>query len=248
MAAPDHDAVLGIIAQKSAAALDLPAGQTALVVVDMQQAFVQSDGRFPALMSMLAPDAAGPYRQRIAAEVVPNTVRLIGAFRSAGQPIAYTGVGTRTGDGNDLAGWLQAFDGIASQMIGKPVWPSVDEADWGMDDSVAARDGEIIVEKTTADPFISTELAELLRARGVTTVVVCGLTTDVCVAATARGAADRDFVTIVAEDACTTLSEQLHRASLEIIGLAFGRTASTANIVSAVQQVAHTSPMLVPNK
>jgi nicotinamidase-related amidase len=248
MSAPDHDAVLGIIAQKGSAPLDLPEGRTALIVVDLQQAFVQPDGRFPSLMSVLAPGAIDQYRSSIATEVVPNAKRLIETFRRVGLPIAFTGAGTRTGDGRDLAGWLRGFDDVAKQVIGKPVWPAVNESDWAMDSSVANGPGDIIVQKTTADPFISTDLADQLRARGVTTVVVCGLTTDVCVAATARGAADRDFNTIVAEDACATLSEQLHRASLEIIGLAFGRLAKTGEIVGKLEEQVQVPPMLVPNQ
>ena len=248
MAASDHDAVLGIIAQKSNAPLDLPAGATALIVVDLQRAFVQPDGRFPKLMSILAPGAIDQYRERIRTSVVPNAQRLIESFRALGLPIAFTGAGTRTGDGKDLAGWLRGFDEVSRQVLGAPVWPGVDEVDWGMDPSVANRAGEIVVEKTTADPFISTDLADQLRARGVTTVVVCGLTTDVCVAATARGAADRDFNTVVVEDACATLSEQLHQASLDIIGLAFGRLATTAEIVATLASQAEVPPMLVPNQ
>lgn len=236
MAQTDHDAVLGIIAQKSSAPLALPEGETALLVVDLQRAFVHPDGRFPKLMNVLAPGAVEQYRTRVAREVVPNASRLIAAFRDAGLAIAFTGAGTRTGDGSDLAGWLRNFDEISRQAVGAPVWPAVGEPDWGMDSSVAPRDDDIVVAKTTADPFISTDLAEQLRARGVTTVVVCGLTTDVCVAATARGAADRDFQTIVAEDACATLSEQLHRASLEVIGLAFGRLAATDDVVTVIQE------------
>ncbi len=232
MAASDHEAVLGVIAQKASTPIELPGAATALIVVDMQRAFVQPDGRFPKLMSVLAPGAIDQYREGIRTSVVPNAQRLIAAFRAAGLPIAFTGAGTRTGDGKDLAGWLRGFDDVSRQVIGSPVWPSVEDFDWGMDASVAEREGEMVVEKTTADPFISTDLAERLRTRGVTTVVVCGLTTDVCVAATARGAADRDFSTIVAEDACATLSEQLHRASLDIIGLAFGRVATTDEIVA----------------
>jgi biuret amidohydrolase len=242
MSAPDHDAVLGIIAQKSGAPLDLPAGSTALIVVDLQRAFVEPNGRFPQLMSVLAPVAVEQYRERIATEVVPNARLLIAAFRNAGLSVAFTGAGTRTGDGKDLAGWLRGFDDVSRQVIGTPVWPSVDDNDWAMDSAVAEQAGEIVVQKTTADPFISTDLADQLRARGVSTVVVCGLTTDVCVAATARGAADRDFATIVAEDACTTLSEQLHRASLDVIGLAFGRIAKTKDIVEQLREQAQVPP------
>ena len=234
MANPDHDAVSRLIAQKSAAPLNLPSGQTALIVVDLQQAFVQPDGRFPELMGLLVPEAVDEYRRRIAEEVVPNARRLIATFHDAQLPIAFTGAGTLSGDGSDLAGWLRAFDDVARQVIGKPVWPSVRDPDWGMDRSIAEKIDGIIVEKTTADPFISTDLEVRLRGLDVNTVVVCGLTTDVCVASTARGAADRNFETVVVEDACTTLSAQLHHASLDIIGLAFGRIASTAQIVETV--------------
>ena len=234
MADSDHDAVSRLVAQKSATPLNLPPGETALIVVDLQRAFVQPDGRFPDLMSVLAPGAIGEYRSRVAGNVVPNARLLIAAFRDARLPIAYTGAGTRSGDGSDLAGWLRAFDDVARQVIGKPVWPCVRDPDWEMDPSVADEVDGIIVEKTTADPFISTDLEARLRGLNVSTVVVCGLTTDVCVASTARGAADRDFETIVVEDACTTLSQQLHRASLDIIGLAFGRIASTAQVIDTV--------------
>jgi nicotinamidase-related amidase len=238
MANPDHNAISRLIAQKSSAALSLPPAGTALIVVDLQRAFVQPDGRFPELMSVLAPEAIDGYRSRIADEVVPNARRLIAAFNEAQLPIAYTGAGTRSGDGSDLTGWLRAFDDIARQVIGKPVWPSVRDPDWEMDPSIANKIDGIVVQKTTADPFISTDLEARLRRLGVNTVVVCGLTTDVCVASTARGAADRNLKTIVVEDACTTLSELLHRASLDIIGLAFGRIASTEQIVETVRRVA----------
>jgi ureidoacrylate peracid hydrolase len=241
MAQPDHEAVRALIERKAAAPLALGV-ETALIVVDMQQAFVDHDGRFPKLMSVLVPEAVDAYRERIARDVVPNAKRLIAAFRAAGLPVAFTGAGTRTGDGTDLAGWLRGFDEVARQAIGTPVWPSVDEPDWRMDSSVAERPGEIVVQKTTADPFISTDLGDQLRVRGVRNVVVCGLTTDVCVAATARGAADRDFETLVVADACTTLSEQLHRASLEVIGLAFGRVATTEEVVAVIGQE---QPLLV---
>jgi biuret amidohydrolase len=245
MAASDHDAVLDLIVQKGSAPLDLPEGGTALIVVDLQRAFVQPDGRFPQLMSVLAPGAIDQYRDRVAAQVIPNAKRLIAAFRRAGRPVVFTGAGTRTGDGSDLAGWLRGFDQLSREVIGTPVWPGVKDADWAMDASVADLEGEIVVQKTTADPFISTDLAEQLRSRGVTTVVVCGLTTDVCVAATARGAADRDFQTVVAEDACATLSDQLHRASLDVIGLAFGRVARAEEIVGKLEDQARASAMSV---
>jgi isochorismate hydrolase len=56
---------------------------------------------------------------------------------------------------------------------------------------------------------------------------------------------DRDFQAVVAEDACATLSDQLHRASLDVIGLAFGRVARTEEIVGKLEDQARASAMSV---
>jgi nicotinamidase-related amidase len=235
MADSDHEAVLDIVAMKAAAPLELPAAAIALLVIDMQRYFVEADGRFATLADALSSGASDNYRQRVAEQVLPNVVRLVAAFREGGLPVFFTGTGTRTGDGEDLAGWLRAFDQVSRAALGAPVWPKTDDADWQIDAALAPQPGEPVLQKTTADPFVSTDLDERLRSRGIRAVVVCGLTSDVCVAATARGAADRDYQAVVVEDACTTLSEQLHRASLDIIGLAFGRIARTEDIVKRIR-------------
>lgn len=61
-----------------------------------------------------------------------------------------------------------------------------------------------------------------LRNLGIEAVVVTGVSSGVCVSTTAREAADRNFSTIVVSDVCTTLSEQMHHASLETFHIAFG--------------------------
>ena len=64
------------------------------------------------------------------------------------------------------------------------------------------------------------------------------LTTDVCVASAARGCADRGYRTVIAADACTTLSPYMHQASLDIFQLAFGGVKSAAEIVNSLPQAA----------
>jgi nicotinamidase-related amidase len=65
---------------------------------------------------------------------------------------------------------------------------------------------------------------------GVHSVVVCGLTTAVCVSQTARELADLGFQVIVAEDGCTELSDESHRAALFTFALTFGRVRPTRQI------------------
>ena len=66
---------------------------------------------------------------------------------------------------------------------------------------------------------------------GINSRVVCGLTTAVCVTQTAREAADRGFRVIVAEDACTEMSEDMHRAALFTFSYVFGRVRRTEEVV-----------------
>jgi nicotinamidase-related amidase len=66
---------------------------------------------------------------------------------------------------------------------------------------------------------------------GVNSVAVCGLTTAVCVTQTAREMADRGFRVIIAEDACTEMSEEMHQAALLAFSYVFGRVRRTSEVV-----------------
>jgi nicotinamidase-related amidase len=159
---------------------------------------------------------------------------LLAVFRACGAPIFFTGTGTQFSGGGDLCGWLREFDKLGVRLLGRRVWPGrLDEA-WQIDDSVAPEPGEMVVNKTASDPLGCTGIDQSLRNLGVEAVVVAGLTTDVCVSSTARACADRGYRTIIAEDACTTLSARLHDASLDIFRLAFGQVKTTDEIVAAL--------------
>lgn len=85
--------------------------------------------------------------------------------------------------------------------------------------------GEAVYDKSTNSAFIGTTLEEDLRARGIRTLVLAGLTTDHCVSSTARMAADLGFAVVVVSDACATherrapdggvvSAEDMHRTAL----------------------------------
>ena len=232
----DHEKVLEIIRLKDQAPMEVDPQKTALLIIDVQRYFVSPDYPFMQLLEKLVPGASAEYRKRVSTEVLPSIQRLQKLFRTLKLPIIYTGTGTSTGDGRDLAGWLRDFDVLAQHLLGKRVWPSVEDPSWQIDDGVAPAAGELTFKKTTADPMASTTLDRTLRDMNVENVVVTGLTTDVCVSATARGAADRGYRTIVVEDACTTLSEELHRASLQIISLAFGKVQTAEQVATMLSE------------
>jgi nicotinamidase-related amidase len=136
------------------------------------------------------------------------------------------------GDGRDLPGWLRDFDQLALAVPGTRVWPSVEDPSWQVDDSVAPLPSEPVLIKTSSGPLASTKLDQMLRNMGIDSVVVTGLTTDVCVSQTAREMADHGFAAVMVEDACTTLSAEMHRGALQAFNIAFGRVRTTDQVLA----------------
>ena len=109
---------------------------------------------------------------------------------------------------------MRNFDELSMMLNGRRVCPPVNDPSGQIDDRIAPLPGEIVLTKSSSGPSASTNLDQILRNMGVHSLVVCGLTTAVCVAQTAREMADVSFQVIVAEDALTELSEESHRAEL----------------------------------
>ena len=91
--------------------------------------------------------------------------------------------------------------------------------------------------KLSAGTFATTGLEQRLHHQGIDSVVVTGVSSDVCVTATAREAADRGFQSIMVSDGCTTLSDRMHQASLDTFNLALGWVRTTAEVIEQLQEV-----------
>lgn len=150
-----------------------------------------------------------------------NIARLLVAWRGAGRPVVHVRhLSVRASSPLRLGGPGVAF---------KP------EAEPGA--------GEVVYDKSTNSAFIGTSLAEDLRALGIDTLVVAGLTTDHCVSSTARMAADLGFTVIVVSDACATherlghdgrmvAAEDMHRAALASLSGEFAAVLDTEAVLS----------------
>ncbi len=233
----EHDQVRQLMEVKAGRPLVLDSRTTALAVVDVQRLFVHREYAFMRTFEALRPGATEGYRDRAASIVVPNIARLQERFRSYGAPVFYTATGTRVGDGRDLPCWLRDLDDLSRHALGTSMWPTVGDPAWEIEDAVAPRAHEQVLHKTSSGAFSSTQLDQVLRTMAIDSVVVTGLTTDVCVSSTAREAADRGFRVIVVSDACTTLSEHMHRGALEPFALALGRVARTDEVIAALTDV-----------
>jgi nicotinamidase-related amidase len=91
--------------------------------------------------------------------------------------------------------------------------------------------GELVLNKNTGGPLNSTKLDQILNNAGINSLVVCGLTSAVCVTQTAREAADRGFRVLVVEDGCTELSEEMHQAALLTFKYVFGQVRTAADVI-----------------
>jgi nicotinamidase-related amidase len=107
---------------------------------------------------------------------------------------------------------------------------------WGAEfiEGLRPEPGEAVITKHRFGAFASTGLDQLLRARGISSLVVAGVTTNCCVETTAREAVMREFSLIVVED-CVGVKdhlEDLHRASLEALATYFGLVRPASEIIS----------------
>ena len=94
---------------------------------------------------------------------------------------------------------------------------------------------DLVVVKQRYSGFVGTELAELLHERGILTVILVGLTTDICVSSTARDAFHREFHTVTLADCTAASTLARHEAGLASLAACFGRVCTSDQILAAWQ-------------
>ena len=227
----EHEKIQQMVQQKDQAPLTLEVAKSALLIIDTQRYFARPDYPFGQVFEKLAPGAAEGYYKRVKTTVLPNIHRLQECFRSHHLPVIFCGAGCYLPDGRDLPEWMRDFDQLGLQLLGSRVSPPVGDPSWQFEDSIAPLAGEMVLNKSSSGPLASTKLDQILHNMGINSIVVCGLTTAVCVTQTARELADRGFRVLVAEDACTELSEEMHRSALFTFSYVFGRVKTTTDTI-----------------
>lgn len=95
---------------------------------------------------------------------------------------------------------------------------------------------DLVVVKQRYSGFVGTELAALLRERGIRTVVLVGLTTDICVSSTARDAFHHEFHTVTLADCTAEQTLARHEAGLASLASCFGRVCTSEEVLAAWQE------------
>ena len=227
----DHEKIQALLRAKDQAPIAFDPVKSALIVVDAQLWFTRPEYPFAQAIEKLVSGATAGYFERVQSRVLGNIQRLQPTFRSRGLPVIFLAVGSCLPDGRDLPEWMKDFDQLGLNLLGERVTPSVNHPSWQIDDRVAPLPGEMVLNKVSSGALSSTKLDQTLHNAGINSLVVCGLTTAVCVTQTARETADRGFRVLIADDACTEMSEEMHQSALLAFSWVFGRVRSTEEIM-----------------
>ncbi|WP_395103800.1 cysteine hydrolase family protein [Actinomadura sp. SCN-SB] len=198
--------------------MDIARENTALLVIDMQNGFFDAKGSMAAV--------GMPYEELRPA--IAGCRTLVGAARAAGVPVIYT----RYVYHSDYAdgGLLPTYFVPSMKEVG-----SLAEGSWDADiiDELAPAEGEIVIDKSRPSSFYGTRLEPVLTGLGVRSLVIAGVTTNICVESTARDAGQRDYRVHVISDATAEFEKSRHDHALNTIGFAFGWVNTVDDVVRA---------------
>ena len=205
--------------------------RTALIVVDLQKAFMQP-GVAHALCDM-------------AREIVPNVNRLAATVRATGGKVFWI---RNTHDESCLTSWSHfhqdltrperrqaRVNAMSEGTVGHTLWDTLD---------VAPQDETVQKKRFSAFIQGSSDLEQRLRAQGFDTVIITGTVTNVCCESTARDAMMLNFKTIMVTDANAANTDEEHNASLINFYLTFGDIMDTDTVIGCLRRNAGLAPAM----
>src|SRR6201997_3470737 len=210
--------------------IELDWSATALVIIDMQRDFMEPGGFGETL---------GNDVSRLATAVRP-IASVLAAARDMGMLVVHT----REGHLPDLsdAPSAKVERGAPSLRIGDPgpMGRILIRGEPGHDiiPELYPLHSEVVIDKPGKGAFYATELTDVLRKYGVENLLVCGVTTEVCVNTTVREANDRGYRCVVISDGCASYFPEFHEMGLKMIkaqGGIFGWVADSAAVLQAMQ-------------
>ena len=198
---------------------DLVPRRTVLTLIDLQRDFLHPDGWY----AQRGIDISHMRR------VIEPTRRLLESARRVGVPVVWTRHGYK--DGRDGGPFMELRPFLRDGGLR--------QGSWGYeihDDFDVARE-DWVVEKVRLSAFFNTNLEVVLRGVGAETVLITGVLTNQCIAATSKDAMFRDFKPIVVEECTGTTLPHLHEPALEMIRVGWGEVRSLAETLADLEQL-----------
>ncbi|MFH2140429.1 MAG: isochorismatase family cysteine hydrolase [Pseudomonadota bacterium] len=204
---------------------------SALIVIDMQRDFLDPGG-YAATAGM---DVSALRRP------IPSIRLLLDHARRSGMLVVHTREGHRP-DLTDCPPAKLARSRQAGAEIGSkgPLGRLLVRGEYGHDfiAELQPLTDEPVVDKPGYGAFHQTDLAQILAARDIRKLYICGVTTEVCVHSTLREAADRGFECVLVADGCGSAHPHLHEAALQMVdveGGIFGRVADAQTVIAELE-------------
>ena len=231
-----HDRYMALQRHRNAAPLTLDPNTTALVLIDMQEYFLDPASPFSRACEAVVPGVLSHFQERGRGVVEPSLRRLLDVFRARGLRVVYTTVASELPDGSDLMPIFRERNAANRAAVGDAAIPPRADPWARIVRSLEPQPGELVVNNTTYGTFSSTGLDHRLRALGISSLVVGGVVTNVCVETTARDAADRGYQVVLLDDGCAAFSPEIHEATMLSFQGPFGRVRRTDEVLALLER------------
>ena len=209
---------------------EIKSGKTVLLLIDMQKLagtnWLIEEAVEQGIPADVAKKAVKDIDERIES-VLENSKKILEACRKKGIDRIHVKIESKFGDGRDV--------GRLHKLHNFIVPPG---SAWGeFFDEVKPSGDEIILTKTCSGAFIGTDLDRILRNLGTETLIMIGFYTDQCVETAARDAADIGYNTILVEDACTTLTQELHDNAIKALKDIYVKVLTTESLLTEIDRL-----------
>lgn len=221
---------LALPARPSPVEIDLP--QTAVLLVDMQNAFASRGG----MLDLAGIDIGG------AQAAIANAIRLLEAARQHQIPVIYLVMGyppdQSTAGGDDSPNpkkelalcLMRERPELRGKLLTFGTW------DFAIVDQLTPQDGDQVIVKSRYSGFHGTPLDAVLRGRGIRYLLMAGIASNVCVESTLRDAYFHEYWPIMVEDATMAGGPpEIQRATVYNVETFFGWVTRTADISTALR-------------
>ena len=215
-------------------AIRLSPADTAVVVIDMQNAYASEGG----YVDLAGFDIAG------AAGVIGRIAQVLDTARAAGMPVIYlqngwdadyVEAGTPASPNwhkSNALKTMRARPELAGQLLARGSW------DYELVDALTPKPGDIRIHKTRYSAFFNSQLDSILRARGLRTIVFVGIASNVCVESTLRDGFHLEYFGVMLEDATHHLGPDfIRQATVYNVEKFFGWVSTVADFCGAVGQL-----------